>query len=84
MEGGRKVSYDISKGGTILIPASLDDFSIVPLENKTLLLEVWLRPAEMVDDYIDESVSDDCGDDDGSEFDEECGEDCHCGHNHKH
>ncbi|HPK30415.1 MAG TPA: class I mannose-6-phosphate isomerase [Bacteroidales bacterium] len=84
MEGGRKASYDISKGGTILIPASLDDFSIVPLENKTLLLEVWLRPAEMVDDYIDESVSDDCGDDDGSEFDEECGEDCHCGHNHKH
>ncbi len=81
MEGGKKVSYDISKGGTILIPASLDDFFIVPLEKNTLLLEVWLRPAEEVDDYIDENVSEECGDDD---CDEEEGEHCHCGHNHKH
>jgi mannose-6-phosphate isomerase len=82
MEGGKKVSYDISKGGTILIPASLDDFFIVPLEKDTLLLEVWLRPAEEVDDYIDENVSADCGDSD-SDCDEEDGEHCHCGHNHK-
>ena len=81
MEGGKKVSYDISKGGTILIPASLDDFFIVPLEKNTLLLEVWLRPAEEVDDYIDENVSEECGDDD---CDEEEGEHCHCGHNHEH
>ncbi|NLX40547.1 MAG: mannose-6-phosphate isomerase [Bacteroidales bacterium] len=82
MEGGKKVSYDISKGGTILIPAALDDFFIVPLEKDTLLLEVWLRPAEEVDDYIDENVSADCGDSD-SDCDEEDGEHCHCGHNHK-
>ncbi len=81
MEGGKKVSYDISKGGTILIPASLDDFFIVPLEKNTLLLEVWLRPAEEVDDYIDENVSEECDDDD---CDEEEGEHCHCGHNHEH
>ena len=81
MEGGKKVSYDISKGGTILIPASLDDFFIVPLEKNTLLLEVWLRPAEEVDDYIDENVSEECDDDD---CDDEEGEYCHCGHNHKH
>jgi mannose-6-phosphate isomerase len=82
MEEGKKVSYDISKGGTILIPASLDDFFIVPLEKDTLLLEVWLRPAEAVDDYIDEHVSADCGDSD-FDFDEEDGEHYHCGHNHK-
>ena len=81
MEGGKKVSYDIIRGGTILIPASLDDFFIVPLEKNTLLLEVWLRPAEEVDDYIDENVSEECGDDD---CDEEEGEHCHCGHNHEH
>ena len=81
MEGGKKVSYDISKGGTILIPASLDDFFIVPLEKNTLLLEVWLRPAEEVDDYIDENVSEECDDDD---CDDEEGEYCHCGHNHEH
>jgi mannose-6-phosphate isomerase len=81
MEGGKKVSYDISKGGTILIPASLDDFFIVSLEKNTLLLEVWLRPAEEVDDYIDENVSEECDDDD---CDDEEGEYCHCGHNHKH
>lgn len=82
-EGDKKASYDLSKGGTLLIPASLDDFFIVPLEKNTLLLEVWLRPAEDVDDYIDENVSDDCGDDD-CDYDEECGEHCGCGHNHKH
>ena len=78
IEGGKKVSYDISRGETILIPASLDDFFIVPLEKNTLLLEVWLSPAEETDDYIDENVSEDCGDDDCDGEEEE-----HCGHNHK-
>ncbi len=83
MEDGQKVSYDIIRGGTILIPASLDDFLIVPLEKDTLLLEVWLRPAEESDDYIDENVSDSLDDDD-LDFDDDYEEHHQNGHSYKY
>ncbi len=46
-------NYEFSKGETILIPADMEDFYLVPRDTETVLLEVVTRPAEYVDDYID-------------------------------
>ena len=46
-------NYEFSKGETILIPADMEDFYLVPRDRETVLLEVVTRPAEYVDDYID-------------------------------
>ena len=46
-------TYEISKGETILIPAELPDFYLVPRDRETVLLEAVTRPVEDLDDYID-------------------------------
>ena len=46
-------NYEFSKGETILVPADMGDFYLVPRDRETVLLEVVTRPAEYVDDYID-------------------------------
>ena len=46
-------SYEISKGETILIPAELPDFYLVPRDRETVLLEAVTRPVEEFDEYID-------------------------------
>ena len=46
-------SYEISKGETILIPAELPDFYLVPRDRETVLLEAVTRPVEELDEYID-------------------------------
>lgn len=46
-------SYEISKGETILIPAELPDFYLVPRDRETVLLEAVTRPEEDIDEYID-------------------------------
>ena len=46
-------SYEISKGETILIPAELPDFYLVPRDRETVLLEAVTRPEEELDEYID-------------------------------
>ena len=46
-------NYEIAKGETILIPADMEDFYLVPRDRSTILLEAVTRPAEYVDDYID-------------------------------
>ena len=46
-------NYEFSKGETILIPADMEDFYLVPRDLSTVLLEVVTRPAEYVDEYID-------------------------------
>ena len=46
-------TYEISKGETILIPAELPDFYLVPRDRETVLLEAVTRPVDMLDEYID-------------------------------
>ena len=46
-------TYEFVKGETILVPADMPDFYLVPRDRSTLLLEAVTRPDEEVDDYID-------------------------------
>jgi mannose-6-phosphate isomerase len=46
-------NYAFKKGETIMVPADMPDFFLVPRETETLLLEAVTRPAEEVDVYID-------------------------------
>ena len=46
-------NYEFAKGETILVPADMGDFYLVPRDRETVLIEVVTRPAEYVDDYID-------------------------------
>ena len=45
-------NYEFSKGETILVPADMPDFFLVPRDRSTVLLEAVTRPVEE-DDYID-------------------------------
>lgn len=46
-------NYEFSKGETIMVPADMPDFFLVPRDMSTLLLEAVTRPVEELDDYID-------------------------------
>ena len=46
-------TYEFKKGETILVPADMPDFFLVPRDRETLLLEAVTRPEEEVDQYID-------------------------------
>ena len=46
-------NYEFAKGETILVPADMPDFFLVPRDRSTLLLEGTTRPVEEVDGYID-------------------------------
>ena len=46
-------NYEFKKGETILVPADMPDFFLVPRDRETLLLEAVTRPEEEVDQYID-------------------------------
>ena len=46
-------NYEIKKGETILIPAEMSDFYLVPRDKDTVLLEAVCRPDEDMDEYID-------------------------------
>ncbi len=46
-------NYEFKKGETILVPADMPDFFLVPRYPDTLLLEAVTRPEEIVDGYID-------------------------------
>ena len=46
-------NYEFAKGETILVPADMPDFYLVPRDRSTLLLEAVTRPQEEVDEYID-------------------------------
>lgn len=45
--------YVIKAGETLLIPAEMPDFYLVPHDRSTVLLEIVTRPAEEEDSYID-------------------------------
>ena len=46
-------SYEFTKGETILVPAEMPDFYLVPRDRSTVLLEAVTRPEEVMDEYID-------------------------------
>ena len=46
-------NYEFAKGETILVPAELEDFYLVPRDPETMLLEAVTRPEEALDEYID-------------------------------
>ena len=46
-------NYELAKGETILIPAELPDFYLVPRDRSTVLLEAVVRPEDELDEYID-------------------------------
>ena len=46
-------NYEFKKGETILIPADMPDFFLVPRDRDTVLLEAVTRPEEVLDAYID-------------------------------
>ena len=46
-------NYEFSKGETILVPADMPDFFLVPRDRSTVLLEATCRPESDFDAYID-------------------------------
>ena len=46
-------TYEFKKGETILVPADMPDFFLVPRDPETLLLEGVTNPVEDPDAYID-------------------------------
>jgi hypothetical protein len=46
-------NYEFAKGETILVPADMPDFYLVPRDPETRLLEAVTRPVEELDEYID-------------------------------
>ena len=46
-------NYEFVKGETILIPAELPDFYLVPRDPSTVLLEAVVQPEDQLDNYID-------------------------------
>lgn len=49
-------NYELTKGETVLVPAEMPDFYLVPRDRSTVLLEAVTRPQEYVDEYIDPST----------------------------
>ena len=46
-------NYEFAKGETILVPADMPDFYLVPRDRSTVLLEAVTRPEDELDEYID-------------------------------
>ncbi len=49
-------NYEFGKGETILVPADMPDFYLVPRDRSTMLLEAVTMVEDEVDDYIDPST----------------------------
>lgn len=74
-------TYLLAAGETLLIPAELQDFYIVPIDRGSLLLEASVPPRQMEDSYLPEAHHEhhDHCDHDHDHCD--CDHD-HCGHHH--
>ncbi|MCM1501626.1 MAG: class I mannose-6-phosphate isomerase [Bacteroidales bacterium] len=90
-KGGNKMdNWYLKKGETILIPADMPDFFIVPVDRGSRLLEAMVEKFEEEDGYIDPDTNPylDGEDYDGVEdgYDEDgCGDaGCHCHDGHHH
>ncbi len=49
-------NYELRKGETILIPADVPDFYLVPRDRSAVLLETFVKVEEELDNYIDPST----------------------------
>jgi hypothetical protein len=49
-------NYEFSKGETMMVPADMEDFYLVPRDRSTVLLESVTRIEEALDNYIDPST----------------------------
>ena len=49
-------NYEFKKGETIMVPADMPDFYLVPRDRSTVLLEAVIRIDEVLDNYIDPST----------------------------
>ena len=83
-------NYELKAGETILIPADMTDFFLVPRDRSTILLEAVTRPVQEEDDYIDPSTEafledeDYEGLEDGLLDEEDEADGCDCGHHGHH
>lgn len=85
-------TYQVTRGETILIPADMSDFFLVPTDRDTWLLEATVDRSEELDSYInpDSEPYIEGEDYEGLEDDDKCGcghhhghgDDCMCGHGH--
>ena len=46
-------NHEFTKGETVLVPADMPDFFLVPRDRSIVLLEAVTRPVDEIDDYID-------------------------------
>jgi hypothetical protein len=72
-------NYEFQKGETILVPADMPDFFLVPRDRSTVLLEAVTRIEEELDDYIDPSTEAFLEDEDYEGLEDEC-----CDEEHDH
>ncbi len=80
-DGGKKMdSYSIKKGETILIPAEMPDFFLVPVDRNTVLLEAIDGNREDKDEYINPNTEPYLEGEDYEGLEDEEG--CNCGHDH--
>lgn len=70
-------NYEFSKGETILIPAEMPDFYLVPRDRSTVLLEAVTRVQEELDEYIDPSTEAFLEGEDYDGLEDECCDDDH-------
>lgn len=83
-------NYILRKGETILIPADMSDFYIVPREKDSILLEATVEKHEQEDEYIDPNTEpflegeDYEGAEDEECDDDDCDDDCCHGDCHHH
>ena len=53
-------NYTITVGETILVPAEIEDFFLVPMDRSTILLETMIEEREERDSYIEEEEHHEC------------------------
>ncbi|MBQ2912774.1 MAG: class I mannose-6-phosphate isomerase [Bacteroidales bacterium] len=73
--------YHISKGETILVPSSMEDFLLVPMDEGTILLDVHMP--QLTDDP-DLYLNYDEPEDEAHGSYKDSSEECDCGHHHHH
>lgn len=72
-------NYEFAKGETILVPAEMPDFYLVPRDRSTLLLEAVTRPVEEQDQYIDPDTEAFLENEDYEGLEDDCCEEHHSG-----
>lgn len=85
-------TFGITKGETLLIPSSMEDFTLIPDKEGTILLETSMPQLtdgpdlylnyDEPEDEAHGSYKDTSDDEWEDEDDHECDDDCHCGDHH--